>query len=74
VFVALVTRHAKRMRRIVVPSVACLALPYFSLLSHKRHDFGGKVAEHKICVFIFSTDVVSYISQRYCHKFENVFV
>ena len=30
VSVALVIRHAKRMRRIVLPSVACLALPYFN--------------------------------------------
>jgi predicted exporter len=27
---ALVIRYAKRMRRIILPSVACLGLPYFS--------------------------------------------
>jgi hypothetical protein len=34
-------------------SLACLALPYFSTLSHKRRDFfwGGGIVEHEVCVF-----------------------
>jgi hypothetical protein len=42
VSVALVIQHAKRMRRIILPSVACLALQNFSTLTDKRHDYGDK--------------------------------
>ena len=53
-FVALVIQQAKRMRHVVLSSVACLALPLFFPHSHKRRHFRAKATEHKICVLIFS--------------------
>ena len=39
VSVALVIHHAKRIRRIILSSLASPAVPYLSTLFHKRHDF-----------------------------------
>ena len=38
VFVVLVFQHAKRVPRIIMPSVTPPAVPHFSTFSHKRHD------------------------------------
>jgi len=43
VSVALDIQHAKLTDHIIFAHVACLVVPYFSTLRHKRHDFrGGK--------------------------------
>jgi hypothetical protein len=64
VSVALVIQHAKRMRRIILSSVACLTLLYFSTLSHKRHDFRKNVIEHKTCLLIVSTFSETFLNLR----------
>jgi hypothetical protein len=49
-FVALVIQHAVRVRHIV--TCICLALPYFSVWSHKRHYFrggGGVIGRKNLC-------------------------
>jgi hypothetical protein len=44
--------------RTILSSVACPVLQYFSILSHKRHDFQKKkVTENQMRVLIFSTYV-----------------
>jgi hypothetical protein len=48
VFVVLVTLNAKRMGRVMVQSMASLAVPYISTLPHKRHEGREKNIENKM--------------------------
>ena len=51
VCVAVVILHAKGICHITLSYVVCPAVPYLLTLSHKRHDFGKKVTEHKVCFY-----------------------
>jgi hypothetical protein len=64
VSVALGIQHAERMRRVTLSCVACLSAPYFSTLSHTRHNFRKKVIDHKICVLVFSTKFETFLILR----------
>jgi len=57
VSVAIAMKHAERLGRIILFSVGCPALPYFSKLSHERHDFRGDM--NMQCVFWFSLQLSS---------------
>ena len=45
---ALLIQNAMRMRRMILSSEACFALPYFSRLPHKEFYFLKKVIENEI--------------------------
>jgi hypothetical protein len=55
VSIDLAIKEAKRVRRILLPTVACMPLLYFSTLFHKGTVFGKKVIEYKKRVLIFGT-------------------
>jgi hypothetical protein len=61
VCVALVIQNTMCMHHIIFSSVACLALPYISTISHKWHDFQKKLLNVK-CVFWFPLQHIWNIS------------
>ena len=72
----------RRMRRIILRSVASLPVLCVLAWSHKHHDFREKrkLIERKICFVIFPTAFICNVSDskknsaRHCHKCENVFM
>ena len=64
----------------ILSFVASLAPPYFSSLSHKRHDFRKRVTEHKTCVsFSLKLLLKTFLSlkknsARYCYKVKSLHV
>jgi hypothetical protein len=62
VSVTLIIQHAICMRRIILFSVASLLILYFSTFSYKRNEFGERVTEHKVCVFILSINFSGHFS------------
>jgi len=79
VSVALIIKHERRMRLIIMPRVVCLTGPHFSTLSHNPYDFREVVIEQKIFVLIFfynlsQTSHSNNNSARYYPKCTNVFM
>jgi hypothetical protein len=80
VFVTLVIQHEKRMRCIILSSVASVALLHFSTLSHKRYDFRKKETLLNMkCVSIFytvlpETFLALIFTNSHFYKCDDVFV
>jgi len=80
VCVALVIQDTRRMRHIILLSVGCLAPPYFSTVSYRRHDFWRKGISHEMCVLNTSKTFVCNISRskknsvRYYYKCRQAFM
>jgi len=80
-FVAFATQYTMRMRRVILSSVTCLAVPYFPTLSYKMARFSGKnILRQNECSGFFYNYVgnsshykKSYI-KNYSHKCTNVFI
>jgi hypothetical protein len=55
---ALVIRHAKRMRRYFIVISGLFGSTVLLTLCHKRHDFRKHIFKHKMGVVIFATTFV----------------
>jgi hypothetical protein len=64
VFVTLGIQHAMRMRRIILPPVARLAVPYFSTLTRKLEDFRKRITYDTTCVLICVRMFVTFLIRR----------
>jgi hypothetical protein len=62
--------NAKRMRRIVLPSVVCLTVTYYSTFSHKRPDFRKTLRTSNLCV-LFSLQLCNFF---YSQKNSSIFI
>jgi hypothetical protein len=62
--VALFIQNAKRMHRVALSPVACLAVPYISTLCHKDKILEKKIIEHKMCFVFGTTCFLKYFSLR----------
>jgi len=63
-FLALLVQHAKRMLRIALSSVSCPALPYFSKVSHKLHNFNKEILNIKRVVIFPTSSSEIFLSLR----------
>jgi hypothetical protein len=61
-------QSASFLRRIIFSSVACLPLPHFFALSHKRHHFHKKKIVDIKCVLVFYI----YIYTSFYEEFSEV--
>jgi len=71
VSVALVTRNAKRMRRLVLSSVLLLAVPYSPQYPINCNIFGGNVFENKTCFEFLQNICVKHSS--FLEDFSEIF-
>ena len=60
VLLAVVTQHVKRKRCIILESVVCPVLPYFSVLSHKI--FGKQLLSINMCFDFLYNFCLKYLS------------
>jgi hypothetical protein len=77
VFVAVGIQHAKCMRRIKLPPVACPAAQYFFHIISQTARFSGKVIGQKMCfdfLYHFRLKHAKNNSAKYDHKYELFFI